>query len=352
MTPLTAYQQLIEQKHLLPNPQQLIAIKELNRIYKQIKSRQHGLGKWLAKLSNKPVLGLYLWGSVGVGKTLLMDLFYDCLPANKLRLHFHEFMRYIHQQLHELQGQKNPLQLIAIQLAKQYRVICFDEFFVVNIADAMILGELFSALFKQGLCLITSSNVVADDLYKNGLQREQFLPAIAAIKQNTKVLHLNADSDYRQHYMRQAGVYYTPLNEIAKCNLKQAFRHFADDSPISLEPLVLLDRKVSVIQRNQTAIWFDFKVLCSVPRSQYDFIELAKQYRTILISDVQVMLATERSLTTNFIHLIDVLYDHHTRLIISAEKNPAELYPQGPLEFEYRRTKSRLNEMRSEQYVN
>lgn len=355
MTPLIYYQQQIDSGLIQPDPQQQDVIHELQTIYTQLLKQERASHQWLGRLIHPftlshPVKGLYLFGSVGVGKTFLMDLFYSCLPIQKMRSHFHQFMQTIHQQLKILQGKENPLDHIAKKIAQKTRVLCFDEFMVNDIADAMILTNLFKALFANRICLMASSNVAPDDLYKNGLQRDVFLPAISLIKQHTRVFHMISHHDYRLTHLTQAGVYFTPLDQEAELNMEKCFSHFSHHQPISTEDIELLGRRIRIHKQAGTTIWFDFFALCDIPRSQNDYLELVKKYKTVLISNVPVMKPDQRNLITAFINLIDILYDARVRTIISAAADVEELYPEGRLRFAFARTQSRLIEMQSTDY--
>lgn len=355
MTPLTLYQEKIAAGLIEKDPQQFEVIQQLEKIYKKLIQQDRASKSFLGALlhpfiASHSVPGLYLWGSVGVGKTFLIDLFYSCVPVKKMRVHFHDFMKNIHQQLGQLRGQKNPLEKIAKHITDQAHVLCLDEFMVHDIADAMILTNLLTALFDNHICLITTSNVEPDNLYKNGLQRELFLPAIALIKQHTTVFHIISHHDYRLMPLTQAGVYFTPLDKNAEDNMEKAFAHCAGKEPISTEPIEILDRPIRIRKKAGDTIWFDFLDLCNIPRSQNDYIEIAKQYKTVLISHIPVIRADQHNLITAFIHLIDIFYDNHIRVIISAEAPIEDLYPAGRLRFSFARTQSRLIEMQSIDY--
>ncbi|OYK80879.1 cell division protein ZapE [Coxiella burnetii] len=350
MTPLEYYQQQVEFGFIQKDPQQKEVIDQLQHIYtellKQENARTRFLNKFLHTLViSKPVKGLYLWGSVGVGKTFLLDTFYHCLPLKKMRLHFHQFMARIHRELTHLQGIKNPLDIIAKKLSRETNVICFDEFFVDNVADAMLLGGLLSALFKYGICFIATSNFKPEDLYKEGLQREQFIPAIKLIKQHTQVFHLTSHYDYRLRYSPQTEVYFTPLDEQAEINMEKSFQHFSNYQPATHTAIELFHRIIPIRKQAGNVIWFEFIDLCGIPRSVKDFLELSQKYKTVLISNVPVLRTDQKNLITSFIKLIDVFYDAKIRLIISAQAPIEELYPEGPLRFEFARTQSRLTEM-------
>lgn len=355
MTPLLYYQQQIDSNLIEKDPQQREVILELQSIYDQLIKQDRATQSWWGRLLHpitpaQPINGLYLWGSVGVGKTFLMDLFFSCLPIKKMRRHFHQFMRDIHTQMKQWQGTKNPLDRIAKNIAADTRVLCFDEFMVDDIADAMILANLFKALFAQRICLIASSNVRPDDLYKNGLQRELFLPAIDMIKQNTHVFHMVSHHDYRLTHHNPAGVYFFPLGQQAEINMEKCFAHFSHQLPVSSADIELLGRPVHIHKQAGNTIWFDFLALCDIPRSQNDYLELAKKYKTVLISNIPVIRANQPNLITSFINLIDIFYDARLRVIISAAADVEELYPEGQLRFAFARTQSRLIEMQSVDY--
>ena len=357
MTPLEYYQQQIADGVIQKDDEQLATVQILETIYQDLivrqKKRDSQVGQLRRKVKpRKPIQGLYLWGTVGVGKTFLLDAFYQCLPVKKMRLHFHAFMREIHQKLKEHQGQKNPLQKIAKEIADKVLVICFDEFFVSNIADAMILGELFKALFQGGVCLVTTSNIAPDELYKNGIQRERFLPAIEVIKNNVRVINLQSKEDYRLRHIQKAGVYYTPLDKTAEENLEHSFRHFSQCPNFSNEPIEILGRQIDIVKQAADTIWFDFYKICGRPRSQNDYLELAKQYHTFLISNLPVLDKLSSDLIISLINLIDVLYDEQRRVVISAEAPVEQLYQQHEAHPEFSRTQSRLIEMQSADYIN
>jgi cell division protein ZapE len=355
MTPLAYYQQQIDSGLIEKDPQQREVVLELQSIYHNLLKQNHATKSRLGALlqpimRSQNIKGLYVWGSVGVGKTFLMDLFYNCLPIKKMRSHFHQFMREIHAQMKQLQGIENPLDRIAKKIAEETRVLCFDEFMVDDIADAMILANLFKALFANRICLIASSNVHPDNLYKHGLQRELFLPAIELIKQNTRVFHMISHHDYRLIHTNQAGVYFTPLGTQAEMNMEKCFARFSQHQPASSAAIELLGRPVNIRKQAGDTIWFDFFALCDIPRSQNDYLELAKNYKTVLISNVPIIQPNQNNLITAFIHLIDIFYDARVRVIISAAADVEALYPEGRLRFAFARTQSRLIEMQSADY--
>lgn len=356
MTPLDRYQSWVENGRLEADRQQESVLHYLTQIQQQLLRRQQFYQSVFGKLIRRikplpPIQGLYLWGGVGAGKTMLMDCFYETLPVYKLRLHFHAFMQRLHQELRESQGQVNPLTAIGRRLANKYSVICFDEFLVTNIADAMLLGELFKALFNRGVCLVATANLPPDRLYENGLQRQHFLPAIHLIQRHTQVFHLLTIHDYRRRVGEHISTYYTPLGEEAEQALQQAFTHFANNHLVSSEPLRLFDRKIVIKQQAGQVIWFEFNILCGRPRSQADYLALAEQYAVILVSNVPCLETVANDLVVSFIHLVDILYDKKVRLILSAATPIAELYTRGPFHPIFQRTESRLTEMQLLQYT-
>ncbi len=356
MTPLHYYQQQIDAGLIHHDAEQLLVMQELNRIYlelhKRDKARQLLLGQLMRPIyAIKPVKGMYLWGNIGVGKTFLIDIFYHCLSIKKRRMHFHEFMLHIHDELTKWQGHKNPLDKIGLKIARESHVLCFDEFIVNNIVDAMILEGLLKSLFRHGVCLVTTSNTEPDELYKNGLQREAFLPAIEIIKQHTEVFHLQSKHDYRLEHLSQAGVYFSPLDEQAELTMEKCFQHFSNYLPWDDKPIKIFDRTIKIRKKAGDVVWFDFIDLCGIPRSQKDYLALAHKYHTVLISDIPIITSDQNNLITAFINLIDVLYDAHVRVVISAAADVHALYPQGRMSSIFERTKSRLIEMQSSCYV-
>ncbi|MEM9242528.1 MAG: cell division protein ZapE [Pseudomonadota bacterium] len=351
-SPLSNYLNDLKHGKIIADPQQEQTIQILQLIFEQLSS-SNKTSKIFQRFrkTKRAIPGLYMYGPVGSGKTYLLDTFYKAIPKRKMRRHFHEFMREIHSRLKSLVGEKNPLNKVAKDLAKKNDVICFDEFFVSNIVDAMLLGNLLKALFKQGICLVATSNIEPDDLYKNGLQRDLFLPAIAILKQNVRVLQVDNHIDYRLQHLTPADVYFYPLNENNRRCLARQFDHFSHGIVHEQGKIELLGREIAVIKRSDNAIWFDFKVICQVPRSQYDYLELVRQYDTIVISDVPVITDRENNVISLFISLVDVAYNAGAKLIISAQAPIVKIYTQGELLFDFQRAKSRLIEMQSEKYT-
>ncbi|VAW53773.1 ATPase, AFG1 family [hydrothermal vent metagenome] len=315
----------------------------------------------LTQHQNNPIQGLYLWGGVGRGKTWLMNLFYDELAIKeKYRVHFHHFMLEIHEKLSALntgnnKGQnndkKNPLQHIAKQLAKKYKVLCIDEFIVTNITDAMILSELMHALFKQQVCLVATSNRIPDDLYLNGLQRERFLPAIKLIKTHTEAFHLDGGVDHRTSLLEQNEVYYSPITDNTNQQLATRVQELAVTPVIENKILNILNRDIQTILCSEEIVWFDFEAICNAPRAAQDYIELVQQFNTVFVSNIPVLDEYSDDKARRFIYLIDELYDRSVKLIASAAAEPEKLYRGNMLEFAFHRTSSRLIEMRSHHYL-
>ena len=353
MTPLEYYEEQIREHHMQPNVKQRVIVHVLEKLYQSLVKHHRG-GYRFSQLLHRPkkIKGLYLYGPVGAGKTRLLDILYTCLPIKKLRLHFHAFMQTIHHALQEQQGKKNPLDSIAKQWRKKTCVLFLDEFLVTNIADAMILAQLLHALLKRGICLITCTNHAPDALYLHGIQRERFLPAIQLIKNNTAVYCLDSQPDYRLQHVVQTGVYFSPLGNAATLKMEALFQTLTrDESPILNTYITLFNRRIVTQKYTSHIIWFDFRTICRPPRSQRDFLALAKQYDTVFISNIPILQPHQEPSLTSFIHLIDVFYDRKIRLIISADAPADQLYPVGRMRDTFLRTQSRLFEMQSQAYL-
>ncbi len=355
MTPQASYQRDIRQKGFSPDPAQAEAVGHLQRLFEELcqpPSLFQGIRSAFGRRP-KPVRGLYFWGGVGRGKTWLMDTFYHCLPfAEKRRLHFHHFMRRVHGELTTLEGQKNPLTTVAERLAKEARVICFDEFFVADITDAMILAGLMEQLFRCGVTLVATSNVPPQQLYRDGLQRARFLPAIDLIEQYTQVINVDGGTDYRLRLLEKAATYHWPLNDENQVRLEQIFTDLADPvSVVTGQPIEIAGRSVNSVKQCDGVAWFTFVELCDGPRSQNDYIELAQIYHSIIVQGLVQFDASRNDQARRFIALVDEFYDRGVKLIISSEVAPEALYPSGTLSFEFQRTLSRLQEMQSTEYL-
>ncbi len=309
-------------------------------------------GGWFSPEEAQPVQGLYVWGGVGRGKTMLMDLFYDCLPAHRrLRLHFHRFMRRVHDRLTHWAGEPNPLSLVAAEFADEADVLCFDEFFVSDIGDAMILAEVLKELFQLGVTLVATSNVEPSRLYENGLQRRRFLPAIDLLYAHTHVHHMDDGVDFRLRALEQAEIYHWPLDAAAEDSLQRSFASLAPEEPLTDQELIVEGRPIHARMVADDVVWFDFAELCQGPRSQNDYIELAMVYHAVLLSNVPVMTPRIEDAARRFISLVDEFYDHGVKLIISAEAGITDIYQGERLRFEFERTQSRLLEMQSHEYL-
>lgn len=301
--------------------------------------------RWLGQAA-APIPGLYIWGSVGRGKTWLMDLFFEHLPEQrKQRLHFHRFMQQVHQGLAQLRHKKEPLDQLAARMAADWRVLCLDEFHVIDIGDAMIFAGLLRGLFQRGVILVTTSNVPPADLYLNGLQRDQFLPAIALLEQHTRVLAAQGEQDHRQAVAAVGQAYQYPLNVGTTQRLQHMFRQLANEVHDLAGRVSVQGRQIAYRQRTSRIIWFEFRVLCGPPRSQHDYIALADRYAVVFISDIPVMTADDDDPMRRFIMLIDELYDRQKQVVISAAAPAGRLYQGERLAFEFQRTLSRLHEM-------
>ncbi len=359
LSPLARYQYDIEHSGFQPDEAQEDAVMALQQVYDDLVHRyQAGLRlRGLARISEirrqrTPAQGLYLWGGVGRGKTYLMDLFYESLPfRRKVRVHFHRFMQRVHKELKQLQGTKDPLHEVAAIIHKDAVVICFDEFYVSDIADAMILGGLFEQLFRRGVTLVATSNIVPDQLYENGLQRQRFLPAIAMVKQFCQVLNVDSGVDYRLRVLERAELYHYPLDAGANASLTASFGELSQNAIVIHEPLDINDRPVNLVGRTEDVLWCTFAELCERPRSPSDYIEIAREFHTVLLADVPQMGADNDDAARRFINLVDEFYDRGVKLIMSAACPIAQLYEQGRLNFEFQRTQSRLQEMQSRDYL-
>ncbi len=305
------------------------------------------------KLINRPAIprGVYMFGGVGRGKSFLMDCFYGAVPLKrKTRLHFHEFMREVHRELAGLQGTANPLDVLAKRMAQRYRLICFDEFHVSDITDAMILHRLLQALFDNGVGFVTTSNFKPDDLYPNGLHRDRIRPAIALLKDRLTVVNVDNGTDYRGRALEQLQIYHSPLGDAAEAAMLKAFEKLAssqDENPA----LQIEARTIHARRRAGGVVWFDFKALCGGPRSQNDYLEIASQFHTVLLSDVPELPPRMSAEARRFTWLVDVLYDRRVNLIMSAAVPPEQLYTEGQLAHEFARTVSRINEMQSTEFL-
>jgi cell division protein ZapE len=337
------------------DPAQQPALHSLDRIHAALQAPPptRGLLQRLFGDAPEPApQGLYLWGGVGRGKTFLIDLFFAGLPfPEKRRTHFHRFMRDVHQRLRDHAGERDPLAAIAREWRKTLRVLVLDEFFVSDIGDAMLLGRLLERLFAEGLVLVTSSNAAPPDLYKDGLQRARFLPAIALIEQHCAVIELVSDTDYRLRALTRSPVYRSPLDAGSDAWLQQRWRELGGDDGHVDAGIVIDGRRIPVRARSKGLCWFDFDALCEGPRGNADYIEVAREFHTLLIGGIPRMDGTRDDAARRFVHLVDELYDRHVNLVCTADAAPMGLYAGERLVAAFERTASRLVEMQSTAYL-
>ncbi|MBS0446404.1 MAG: AFG1 family ATPase [Proteobacteria bacterium] len=347
------YEQALKERGYTADAAQLRAIDALERCENEWIAYKARRSNALTKLVVRPPIprGVYMYGGVGRGKSFLMDCFFQSVPlVRKTRLHFHEFMREVHRELAELQGTVDPLQELGRRISRRHRLICFDEFHVADVTDAMILYRLLEAMLANRVSIVTTSNFKPDDLYPNGLHRDRILPAIALLNDKLEVIDVDAGTDYRQLTLEQLGFYHTPLGADADRAMTDAFDRLAearDQDPV----LHIEHREIRARRRAGGVVWFDFKELCGGPRSQNDYLELATQFHTLLLSGVPQMSPRMASEARRFTWLVDVLYDRRVKLIVSAEVEPEQLYTEGALAHEFARTVSRLREMQSAEFL-
>lgn len=348
-----AYHAELKARGYLSDPAQLRAVAALERCAAEWGAYKEKRSNSFKKLIHHPDIprGVYMYGGVGRGKSFLMDCFFNAVPlVRKTRLHFHEFMREVHRELADMQGTVNPLDELGRRMALRFKLICFDEFHVADITDAMILHRLLDALFANGVGFVTTSNFRPDDLYPDGLHRDRILPAIALLKKKLEVINVDNGTDYRRRTLEQVRLYHTPLGPQADLEMTDAFNRLAEsqaESPV----LHIESREIMARRKAGGVVWFDFKTLCGGPRSQNDYLELASQFHTVLLSDVPQMFVRHASEARRFTWLIDVLYDRRVKLIMSAAVPPEALYTEGPLAHEFPRTASRLLEMQSAEFL-
>lgn len=359
LSPRQRYERDLTRPDFIADAAQKQAVEELQDLYERLvrSEARKGLFGGLRGLFGgglPPERGVYFWGGVGRGKTYLMDAFFESLPfEQKLRTHFHRFMRDVHRQLKALAGEKNPLEKVADQIASRARVLCFDEFFVSDITDAMILGSLLQALFERGVALVATSNIVPDGLYRDGLQRARFLPAIELLKEHTKVVNVDSGVDYRLRALEMAELYHCPLDAEADVSLARSFEALIVDGSEVREqvPLDVEGRSIVAARVADDVAWFEFRELCDGPRSQNDYIELAREFHTVLLANVPQFDERSESQARRFINLVDEFYDRCVKMVISAAEPLESLYAGRHLRFEFERTKSRLQEMQSREYL-
>ncbi|WP_419685888.1 cell division protein ZapE [Serratia marcescens] len=366
LSPLSRYQQALDAGEYQADEVQRRAVTQLDRIYQALLQKPAAsapagglrgklsrlLGKGTETAPQRPVQGLYMWGGVGRGKTWLMDMFFHSLPGGrKMRLHFHRFMLRVHEELTELQGRENPLEIVADGFKAETDVLCFDEFFVSDITDAMLLATLLQALFARGITLVATSNIPPDDLYRNGLQRARFLPAIDLINEYCDVMNVDAGIDYRLRTLTQAHLYLTPLNDQTRATLDRMFIKLAGKAGEDAPVLQINHRPLQAIRSVDGVLAVDFHTLCEEARSQLDYIALSRLYHSVILYNVQVMGPLKENTARRFLALVDEFYERHIKLVIGAEASMFEIYQGVQLKFEFQRCLSRLQEMQSEEYL-
>jgi cell division protein ZapE len=353
MNVLERYTQQLAERGYREDSAQRAAVERLQRMHDEWVRYKAQRSNRLKKLLNRPAVprGVWMWGGVGRGKSFLMDVFYESVPlVRKTRLHFHEFMRGVHRELRELKATADPLDEVARRIARRYRLICFDEFHVSDIADAMILERLLAGLFANGVAFVMTSNYRPDDLYPDGLHREAILPAIALLNANLDVLNVDAGTDYRRRTLAREQVYLTPAGDAADRALSEAFAQQADSADI--DPVLSIEnREIAAKRCARGVVWFDFDTLCGGPRSQLDYLEIAQRFDAVILSGVPRMDASMSSAARRFTWLVDVFYDQKVKLLISADVPSDQLYRSGAMAHEFHRTVSRLEEMQSREYL-
>ncbi|MEI2415696.1 cell division protein ZapE [Orrella sp. JC864] len=353
MNVLDYYHKALSERGYAPDAAQGAAIGRLQRFYDDWVEFKKQRANRIKRLIRRPEVprGVYMWGGVGRGKSFLMDAFYATVPVQrKARLHFHEFMRGVHRELDEVKGTSDPLDEVARRIAKRYRLICFDEFHVSDVADAMILYRLLLKLFENGVSFVMTSNYEPSTLYPEGLHRDRILPAIKLIQDRMDVMNVDAGVDYRRRSLEQVQSYHQPLDEAAEQALSEAFDRLADTAP--QEPVLRIEhREIRARKLAGSVVWFDFATLCGGPRSQNDYLELASRFHAVILSGVPRMAPRQASEARRFTWLVDVFYDHKVKLIMSAECPPEEIYTEGTLANEFHRTVSRILEMQSREYL-
>ena len=347
------YDKELAQRGYQSDPAQRRAVQALERCANEWAAYKHQRSNALKKFFNKPAIprGVYMYGGVGRGKSFLMDCFYAAVPIRrKTRLHFNEFMREVHRELAAMQGTVNPLDELGRRIAQRYKLICFDEFHVADITDAMILHRLLVSLFDNGVGFVTTSNFKPDGLYPDGLHRDRILPAIALLNERMEVLNVDNGTDYRRRTLEMVRLYHCPLGPQADQEMDEAFTRLAsgpDEDPV----MTIEARQIRAVRRAGGVVWFDFRTLCGGPRSQNDYLEIATQFHTVLLSNVPEMPVRLASEARRFTWLVDVLYDRRVKLVMSCAVPPEQLYTEGPLAHEFPRTVSRLHEMQSAEFL-
>lgn len=354
LSPAQWYEEAVSRKGFIRDAAQAAAIARLDVLWHELVEFKRKRNRFLGRSLRKPEVprGLYLWGGVGRGKSFLMDAFFSCVPyRRKKRVHFHHFMADVHRELKKLAGETDPLLALADRMARATRLLCFDEFHVSDIADAMMLGRLLSALFERGVVIVMTSNYQPDGLYPNGLQRQNFLPTIALLKQQLDVMNVDGGHDYRLRELTREPLFIVPCDASSDARLLALFSRIAGSEGQAAATIEVLGRRLRCVRRAPGVVWFDFATLCGGPRAQTDYLELAREYHTVLLGGIPKLSAAQSSEARRFTWLVDVLYDHRVKLIASSAVEVDAIYTEGTHAGEFFRTASRLTEMQSQSYL-
>ncbi len=354
LSPVDIYQNKISLGELSPDGSQRQAVAHLNSLYEQIISGASNK-KWHHRLlgsKDQSLIGLYLWGGVGTGKTVLMDLFFQSLPAGLgSRIHFHRFMQMVHDKNKLIKNKQDPLRIIASSFAENAKVLCLDEFTVSDITDAMILSRLLDQLFKLDVVLVTTSNTQIENLYPNGLQRGKFMPAIELLKKHTQAINIDAGTDYRMAFLKSDKIFHSPLDLTSQQSLTNCFRQLSGNTDFTQTSVLINDREIDAVAVGSGIVWFEFASLCQTNRSNMDYIEIARQFHTVILSNIPQLDHSMDDSARRLIELVDELYDRNVNLIVSAEVAPEDLYKGKRLVEPFKRTTSRLTEMSAGEYL-